>query len=254
MADTMDEIDEIEHDYFERHAASEQAMLAEGHPMVVQAIDGMPQQYAPDGQQYYPLSLAQGVLPGTMGPTGPAQPQPTPSGNLLTNSYAGLPGWSWGLIGIGVLGGGYWLYKNGKKVSSNDGEKEDDDRHALPSSSSSSEEPSSGWSPSRSTFAGHLKTFLGRKGLPMKDIKIYDDADEAKKYCKPCSPLITMKLSSSVTLPKAELEKLCKKDGLMVTDHGQGIVGLYPAPNGKRGRAWEKYVDLLRDDGQTGGF
>jgi len=246
MPDTMDEIDEMENEYFERQAASEQAMLAEGgHPMTVQGIDGMPQQYyAPEGQRYYPLSLAQGVLPGTIGPTGPVQP--ATDGNILTARYAGVPGWGWGLITIGVLGGGYYLYKHGM-TTPNEGEKDDDDRPALPPPPADE----GGWSPSRTRFGHQLTSFIGKRGLPAKDIKVYTDADEAKRYCKPVSPLITLKCSTSTTLPMADLEKLCKKEGLTATDHGSGVVGLYPNPTGKRGRAWERYIDDLRDDGQT---
>jgi len=247
-----DEIEELEQQYFERQAASEQQMIAEGHPMVVQGVDGMSEDYyEPEGlpqQQYYPLSLAQGVLPAAMGPTGPVAPaQPATPGNLLTNRYAGVPGWGWGLITIGVLGGGYLLYKQGSKPTPNDGEeKGDDDLPSLPASTESS-----GWSPSRSRFGEQLSKFVSTRGVSTKDMKIYIDADDAKKYCKPVSPLVTIKLSPNTKLPMADVEKFCKREGLMCTDHGNGIVGFYPATSGKKARQWEDYVEALRDEGQT---
>jgi len=250
-----DEFDEMEQQYFERQAAQEQQLRAEGHPMQVEGHDGMPQDYYSDAepamaqpQQFYPLSLAQGVIPGA---TPAAVATPETAGNMLTNRYAGVPVWGWGLIGIGVLGGGYLLFKNGSKSKKNDGGEDDDgddDRasRALPASTESS-----GWSPSRSAFGEQLTKFVSRRGLPMKDIKIYTDADEAKKYCKPCSPLVTVKCSTGVTLPMADLEKFASKEGLTATDHGSGVVGFYPRPNGKRGKEWEEYVDALRDEGQS---
>jgi len=250
-----DEFDEMEQQYFERQAAQEQQLRAEGHPMTVEGQDGMPQDYydpepAMAQQQYYPLSLAQGVIPGAT-PAAVTTPEAT-AGSLLTNRYAGVPVWGWGLIGIGVLGGGYLLFKNGVKSKKNDGGEDDDDdgraSRALPASTESS---SGSWSPSRSAFGEQLTKFVSRRGLPMKDIKIYTDADEAKKYCKPCSPLVTVKCSTGVTLPMADLEKFASKEGLTATDHGSGVVGFYPRPNGKRGKEWEEYVDALRDEGQS---
>lgn len=259
----MDEqIEAMEQDYFDRQAAQEQAMRAEAHPMMVEAYDGMPQDYY-DGDaegedagpqpmpQYYPLSLAQGVLPATT-PTGAPATTATPAGNFLTNRYAGVPGWGWGLITIGVLGGGYYLMKHGSKPKRNDGGEDEDDGEGDAASAIGSTEPAeTGWGPSRSSFGRDLEKFISRRGLPAKDIKVYTDADEAKRYVKPVSPLVTIKCSTGVTMPMADLEKFASKEGLTATDHGSGVIGFYPRPNGKRGRAWEQYIDDLRDEGQS---
>lgn len=255
MEHVDDEIEEMEQQYFARQAAQEEAQRADGHPMVVEGHDGMPQDYyegeeVPQMQQYYPLSLAQGVLPGAVPGAAPATAEP--AGNVLTNRYAGVPGWGWGLITLGVLGGGYFLLKQGSKPTKNDGdESEDEDRSSSSSGFPSSSEESRGWSPSRSAFGSQLTKFISRRGLPEKDIKVYTDADDAKKYCKPVSPLVTVKCASSVTMPMSDLEKFAKKEGLTATDHGNGVIGFYPVPNGKRGKAWEQYIDDLRDEGQT---
>lgn len=253
-----EQIEQMEQDWFERQAAQEQAQRLEAHPMQVEAYDGMPQDYydggeeaAPEPQQYYPLSLAQGVLP--VAPAAAAAAAAQSPTSLLTNRYAGVPGWGWGLITIGVLGGGYFLLRS-KKSKRNDGSDDEDESETGSESAAAfggTEPAEQGWGPSRSSFGRNLEKFISRRGLPAKDIKVYTDADDAKKYCKPVSPLVTIKCSTGVTMPMSDLEKFASKEGLTATDHGSGVIGFYPRPNGKRGKAWEQYVDDLRDEGQS---
>jgi hypothetical protein len=79
-------------------------------------------------------------------------------------------------------------------------------------------------------------------------VTVYTDADEAKAKLKTVSPLITLKCA--VRMPITDLDKMCRREGLMCVEHEEGVVGLYPTTS-KRGKQWEQYIDALRDDGQT---
>jgi hypothetical protein len=63
------------------------------------------------------------------------------------------------------------------------------------------------------------------------------------------SPLINIKCEGTYK-PDKDLVRLCKREGLNPIVHEDGSIGLYPATSGKRAAEWEKYIDLLRDDGQ----
>lgn len=191
-----------------------------------------------NGLPLYPLALAQ--VPAAS------------SDSLLTRRFGPLPVWGWALTALGTGLGGYFLWQSQKKsVSKNDGEDE-----GSSSNETQDEEPSSGgrsgWGPSRGSFAQQLNGYFSRKGLSSQ-VRIFDDADEAKAKgkLKFISPLINITCGESGFKPDRELERLCKRDGLKPVVHQDGTIGLYPAENTKRGREWEKYIDLLRDDGQT---
>lgn len=230
---TDDEIDEMYGDQEQGRraapAAAPQVMpLAPTGAQPIGSVNGLP---------IYPLALAQA-------------PVMTSSGdNFLTRRYGPLPVWGWALTALGTGLGGYFLWQSSqKKVSKNDGDGEGDDTPA--------EIPESGgggrgqWRPSRGAFCDQLERYFAGKGLNGK-MRVFDDADDAKaKGLKHVSPLINIKCAAAFT-PDRDLERICKREGLKPAVHQDGTIGLYPAENTKRGREWEKYIDLLRDDGQT---
>jgi len=193
-----------------------------------------------DGVPVYPMSLAQ--VPAL------SPPQSAQSENIFTKKLGPLPVWGWGL-GALVLGvGGFYIWQmQSKKVEKNSADGGDrEDGHsttALPSGDDG------GWGPSRSRFAEALSKHFMRAGMADR-VTVYDDADEAKaKGLKHVSPLLNIKAEGGYKVDK-ELAKLCKREGLNPIAHEDGSIGLYPVSSGKRGKAWEEYIDLLRDDGQ----
>lgn len=232
---TDDEIDEMYGDgrHVPQHAPQQAAPQA-----IVQA---MPQQMQPmgniNGLPVYSLALAQAPSP-------PA----ADVGNLLTRKFGPLPVWGWALTALGTgIGGYFWWQSSQKKVSKNDGDESERTTPALPESAGESR---GSWGPSRGVFAEQLNKHFMRKGMAEK-VKVFDDADEAKASgkLKHISPLINIKCDVAYK-PDKELLRLCKRDGLNPIVHEDGTIGLYPAASGKRGQEWEKYIDLLRDDGQ----
>lgn len=174
----------------------------------------------------YPLALAD-TATATAQPTGLAKP------------IAGLPVWGWGLIVAGLGVGGYFWYQNRDGVKKNPEDGEGD--------SSSEPMEQGGWRPSRSAFAEKLERHLSKSGL--SGAKVYSDAEDAKKArLKQVSPLVTVVAQGQV--PMGDLEKFARREGLKPVAHEGGVVGFYPI-SGKRGRAWEQYIDALRDEGQT---
>lgn len=226
---TDDDIDEMYGEQGQQRAVPQVAPqitpIAPGGVQPIGSIDGLP---------IYPLALAQVPSATT-----------TPGDNFLTRRYGPLPVWGWALTAIGTGLGGYFLWQSSqKKVARNDGE---DDETPV----ETAEESGGGgqWRPSRGAFCDQLERFFAGKGLNGK-MRIFDDADDAKaKGLKHLSPLINIKCEVAFK-PDRDLERLCKREGLRPQVHADGTVGLYPAENTKRGRAWEKYIDLLRDDGQ----
>jgi hypothetical protein len=220
---------------------------------------GAPQQQAP--QQQAPHRAPVAAQPHGMQPMGNmgglpvyslalAQvPALAPVGgeNLLTRKFGPLPVWGWALTAIGTGIGGYFLWQSQKKVSKNDGD--EDERSATPALPESTQGAGS-WGPSRGQFADQLNKLFTRKGMAEK-VKVFDDADEAKASgkLKHLSPLINIKCEVAYK-PDKDFLRLCKRDGLNPIVHEDGTIGLYPAASGKRGQEWEKYIDLLRDDGQ----
>lgn len=205
----MDEYDQIEADWMERH----------------------PSQMSPGMQvQLFPLSLAQPL------PLSQVAPEPEPP--ILQRRVAGLPVWGWGL---GVVGAGvaYWLYSKSQSVTPNTGAGEDLGGDDSP--------PAEGWKTSRTSFCQKLRPFLQKNGI-MDKTTIYDDADEAAKKLKQVSPLVTIQCKAA-KVPLKELDKFARREGLTATAHDNGVVGFYPA-GGKKGKAWEEYIDALREEGQ----
>ena len=189
------------------------------------------------GLPVYPLALAQ--APSMAAPGGE---------NFLTKKFGPLPVWGWALTAIGTgIGGYFWWQSNKASVSKNDGDEERGSTPALPESTQSG---AGAWSPSRGQFADQLNKLFMRKGMAEK-VKVFDDADEAKASgkLKHLSPLINIKCEVAYK-PDKDFMRLCKRDGLNPIVHEDGTIGLYPAASGKRGQEWEKYIDLLRDDGQ----
>jgi hypothetical protein len=191
-----------------------------------------------NGLPLYPLALAQ--VPTAPIVTGSAE-------NLLTRKFGPLPVWGWALTALGTGIGGYFLWQSSsqKKIKSNDGD-DDESASSLPEDTGRRERGS--WSPSRGVFAEQLNSYFSRKNMGDK-VRVYDDADVAMAKLKHVSPLINIKCEGTYR-PDKDLERLCKREGLSPVVHEDGTIGLYPAKGSKRGREWEKYVDLLRDDGQ----
>lgn len=231
---TDDEIDEMYNDGPEvppplHIPQQQQATMVPPGAQSIGNINGLP---------IYPIGLAQASLAPAPGVE-----------NLLTRKFGPLPVWGWALTAIGTGVGGYFLWQSNqkKKIEKNSSDDEDDGpSYALPESTGSER---GSWGPSRGGFSDQLNKFFTRKGMAEK-IKIYDDADEAKKKLKHLSPLINIKCEVAYK-PDKDLLRLCKREGLNPILHEDGTIGLYPADKTKRGREWEKYIDLLRDDGQT---
>jgi hypothetical protein len=216
----------------------------------------MQQQRPPQMQQQRPMSQPQQrLMPQPQRQMAPYQPpfalplppglgQAVPEEGFLTRKVGGLPVWAWGLI---VAGGGTVAYFTMR-------EKKDDKKKKIEKNLGSAEsvkrlgsgERSSGsWSPSRGTFCTALEKKFGGKFE-----KVYDDADDAKNSFKTVSPLINVKAKSGYQIDRT-FEAFCKSYGLHPVMHDDNEIGLYPADGTAKGRAWEEYVDLLRDDGQT---
>ncbi len=220
----MDEFDQIEGEYFERIEA--RRAPAQAYPLAPVAA---PPPVQPPPVPLYDISLAQ------------APEQPAES--LFVRRVAGLPVWGWGLIGTAALGAGWYLFRQNKVESNPEPERRESPRPLATHSEA--------WSPSRSRFGDALKGWMVKRSIPLRDVTVYIDADDAKRHVKPVSPLVTMKCAASVKMPMAELQKFCEVEGLCATDHGDGVIGFYPAESGDKGREWESYIDALRDDGQT---
>jgi len=205
-------------------------------PAVAQS-QGMQPMGSVNGLPVYSLALAQ--VPATLVPGGES---------ILTRKIGPLPVWGWALTAIGTgIGGYFWWQSTKAKVSKNEGD--GNERPASPALPESTQSDAA-WNPSRGQFADQLNKHFMRKGMAEK-VKVFDDADEAKASgkLKHLSPLINIKCEVAYK-PDKDFLRLCKRDGLNPIVHEDGTIGLYPAASGKRGQEWEKYIDLLRDDGQ----
>jgi hypothetical protein len=193
----------------------------------------MPMESAPSAPQVYPIYplVGMGQAPAESG------------GNLLTRQVGPLPVWGWGLLAAGVGVGGYFWWQKSKSMSPNTGEAPASGAMALGSGDGDGK-----WGPSRSRFGDQLTRYFTRKGMSNR-CTVYTDADDAKRKLKQVSPLITIKIEGKYEVDP-DLEKLCRREGLNPTAHEDGSIGLYPTES-KRGKAWEEYIDALRDDGQT---
>lgn len=221
---TDDETDEMFEDERQAHHA----------PVAMQSQQPMANM---SGLSVYPLALAQ--TPSMTAPGGES---------FFTKKVGPLPVWGWALTALGTGIGGYFLWQSSKKVSKN-GDDDEDREKGLASLPSEGASGSGSWNPSRGQFAEHLNKLFMRKGMADK-VKIFEDADEAKSSgkLKHLSPLINIKCDVAYK-PDKDFLKLCKREGLNPIVHEDGTIGLYPG-TGKRGQEWEKYVDILRDDGQ----
>lgn len=159
-----------------------------------------------------------------------------------------LPIWAWALVG-GVAGTGAFLYLRKRSSSSSSSGESESSVERNPSSDDESSEPT-GWSPSRSSFASQLQRHFEKKGHG-NSVVVWHDAEDAQKKGKMkfVSPLINVEVKDSSVKVDAALQKFCRREGLNPIAHSDGSIGLYPH-TGKRGKAWEEYVDALRDDGQ----
>lgn len=225
---TDDEIDQVYGDG--RHVPQQQMQQAPPQAMQ-QPGDSM------NGLPVYPLALAQ------------VPPTSADGDNLLTRKIGPLPVWGWALTAIGTGIGGYFWWQSTRKVSKNDGDEDREQPRSLPEDTDGG--GSGSWSPSRGAFCEQLNKFFARKGMSDK-VRVFDDADEAKASgkLKHLSPLINIKCDVAFK-PDKEFLRLCKRDGLNPIVHEDATIGLYPAASGKRAKEWEKYIDLLRDDGQA---
>lgn len=207
----------------------------------------------PEPVPLYALELAEVGQPQQPAPTQPNDQQQ----GLLMKKWGPLPVWAWGLIGLGVSGGGYALYR-GLKPNPSSRDDEDDDggpkigeiiSKAI-AGGTSSDGGMGGWEPSRSRFAEQLDRYFQRKGQG-QHVKVWHDAEDAKKDggLKFVSPLLNIQVKNGAVKVDQALTRFCRKEGLNPTTHPDGSIGLYPH-TGKRGKEWEEYVDALRDDGQ----
>lgn len=207
----------------EEEAMVERAKSADTRQALAQAPE---QAMAGVGQlPLYPLSLAQA---------------PNGNGNFFTKKMLGIPVWAWGLGLVGTAGAGYFWLRS-REVKKNDGEgREEPTTEAA--------EPSGGYEPSRTEVGDQLRRYFTRKGM-MDRVTIYTQAKDARKKLRQVSPLVTFKVSGTFKADK-DLEKVCRREGLYAQDHGDGVFGLYPLSGGKKAKAWEEYIELLRNDGQ----
>jgi hypothetical protein len=171
--------------------------------------------------------------------------------NILLKKYGGLPVWGWALAAAAVGGVGFVVYhkvlkKNGASdtpSSDSDASDGDEDAREVRSNKSTS------WSPSRSGFGAEIEQGLKAEGI--HGVRVYIDADEAAKTIKTPSPLITLRApNASSVLLNGQISKMLKAEGLRPVETADGIIGLYPDKSNKRGKAWEQYIDDLRDEGQ----
>jgi hypothetical protein len=198
-----------------------------------------------------PEPVAVPLYPLQMARPAPAQ---DPDQGLLRRTYGGVPGWAWGLMGLSVLGGGYMYYRsrnlqaNGE-AGSGGSEPETPALGDVVPMAANALGSGQGWSPSRSGFASALERYFGKKGMGAH-VKVWVDADDAKKAgMKFVSPLLNIEVKTGGIKLDEALQKVCRREGLNAIQHQDGSIGLYPH-TGKRGKAWEEYIDALRDDGQ----
>jgi hypothetical protein len=180
--------------------------------------------------QLYPLSMAQ-QQQYPLAQVPPPEP-------LLQRRMAGVPVWGWGLGAAAAAGLAYYLLNKNKAVAKNP-EDESSSESAFPALPA-------GQRASRTGFCDRLNPFLQKNGIADKTV-VYSDADEAAKKLKQVSPLVT--IHCKVKPPIKELDKFAKREGLTAVEHEGGVVGFYPG-GGKKGKAWEEYIDDLRDAGQ----
>lgn len=229
MIYTDEELSEIE-GYDEDDEESAAPMVA------AHGSSGAPMQ-APGAIPLYPLSLAH------------LGQQPSPAAGMLgfvKKKVGPLPVWAWAALGVGVAGGG-WYFLSRRKKSEDSGE---EGSASLSQNDSGGDSAPAGWSPSRSSFAAQLQRFFDKKGLTQA-VVVWHDAEDAQRKgkLKFVSPLINVQVKDKSVKVDAALQKFCRREGLNPTQHDDGSIGLYPH-TGKRGKAWEDYVDALRDDGQ----
>lgn len=203
-------------------------------PTIDDQMDEAEQIYGEPGAPVNPYTLQQQQS---------MQMLPVPDGWALRR-VGPLPVWAWALLA--AAGGGLaWWYFTQKPMEKNDDDSDDQEPQDEPAEDSSK----SSWGPSRSRIAEkiekHLKT-LGKNG----NVTVFSDADEAKKHVRTPSPLVTIKPKVGAFEADEPLNKLLKREGLYANKHEDGSIGLYPTTS-KRGREWEKYIDALRDEGQT---
>jgi hypothetical protein len=190
----------------------------------------------------YPLSLAQ---------LGQGVPGENKVVAFAKKKVGPLPVWAW-LLGAGAVGtGAYFVIRRKGSSSGEESSSVTPNSHRSSSSDGDHEESGgSGWSPSRSAFASQLQRHFDKKGQS-SNVVVWHDAEDAQKKgrLKFVSPLINVQVKGGVVKVDAALQKFCRREGLNPVAHDDGSIGLYPH-SGKRGKAWEDYVDALRDDGQ----
>ena len=189
----------------------------------------------------YPLSLAQLGQQGAPGENKIAA--------FAKKKVGPLPIWAW-VLGAGAVGTGAYFVIRRRGGSSGDESPAVTPNSQRSGADDSEESGSSGWGPSRSAFASQLQRDFDKKGQS-SNVVVWHDAEDAQKKgrLKFVSPLVNVQVKGGVVKVDAALQKFCRREGLNPVAHDDGSIGLYPHP-GKRGKAWEDYVDALRDDGQ----
>lgn len=204
---------------------------------------------APPQVPLYPLSLAQ--APNAAAPNG--APQGGVVG-LARQQWGPLPAWAWLLIGSGVAGTGYFLWKSKQAPQKNEGDSPSEPKvgdvmplFANPSGGGAR----GGWEPSRTSFAKKLQAYFDKKGQTAH-VVVWHDAEDArdKGKLRVISPLVNVQVKGGAVKVDTALQRWARREGLNPVQHQDGSIGFYPH-TGKRGKEWESYIDALRDDGQS---
>lgn len=237
----------------------EQAQLAANARTEEQAALVMAPPPPPPVPLYDPMQVQVLGYPG-MGTNGNGVTAPEERGvmGFLKRRWGPMPAWAWLLVGGGVAGGGYWYWRKSQSAPKKNDSDEDEDEPPklgqrmpmLPNDGG--EERGGGWGPSRSGFAQRLQDYFDKKGLA-PHVVVWHDAEDArdKGKMRVLSPLVNVQVKDAKTVKvDTALQRWARREGLDPRMHQDGSIGFYPH-TGKRGKAWESYVDDLRDDGQS---
>lgn len=253
-----EELAAMEDGLLAEYAQREQAQLAANARTEQQAA--MMLAPPPPVPLYDPAQVPVLGYPG-MGTNGGAA-EPTEPGimGFLKRRWGPLPTWAWLLVGGGVAGGGYWYWKKSQGAPTKNGSGGDEDEPpkigqrmpVLSNGDGDHEEAGGGWAPSRSSFAAKLQGYFDKKGLA-PHVVVWHDAEDArdKGKMRVLSPLVNVQVKDAKTVKvDTALQRWARREGLDPRTHQDGSIGFYPH-TGKRGKAWESYIDDLRDDGQS---
>jgi len=192
------------------------------------------------GIGYYPIDMTSLAAPGTA--VGTYSNPNDPMVGWLRRDVAGMPVWGW-VVGLSAVGAGLLALSKAQEQ----------ERTQAASAASRLEANSKPWAPSRSGVATELSDWLRQNGHSGCAV-IADADDAAKKHAiKNPSPLINLKLSSSGSAldQNPAFKALLAQHGLEPVRVEEEVVGLVPNKGSERSAEWERYIDALREEGQT---